>query len=396
MILKNNKIVPLLIFLWFSHLFIDVMFGIWPVFKTLAHLDLSKAGLIVAAGALVGEGSQLFFGSFGDRGYRKHFIILGLLCAAGTAFLSYFESYTAFFFLYLLTCVGSGSFHPCAGGIMSSLLPEKRSLLVALFASGGSLGMAGSQLVYLYAHQAVQGSTWFLAVPLFLMIGVLFFYRFPKDEQKEQQPKHSKNFLKDFANFLKQPRFRFLYLLQVANQSILCGTIFILPDVLLALGHPDWVCYGGGHFCFIVGGFFMVVPAGYLADRISVRPVLIGAGLVGCAGFYALIFFGSYSVAFLLVSLFVMGGALNLVNPLGVALGTHFEPSRPSSVSAFLMGMVWCVSEAVGPGGVGILSGFFEDYAPVKALALLGGLFLIQIFSSLALPKEEMALCTVD
>lgn len=45
-------------------------------------------------------------------------------------------------------------------------------------------------------------------------------------------------------------------------------------------------------------------------------------------------------------------------------------------------------SEALGPGGVGLMTGWFSDYAPVKALAVLGGLFLIQLYYTFNLPQE--------
>lgn len=381
------KFLPLLIVMWVSHFLVDIMLGIWPVFKTLADLDLIKAGLVVSIGALIGEGSQLFFGAFSDRGYRKHFIILGLALAAGCSFLSYFSQYGALFGLYLLTCIGSGSFHPSAGGLMSSLVPAQRSLLMTLFASGGCLGMAGSQLIFIFTYKATEGSTWMLAIPLLLMAAFLLFFQFPALPNVPKPDKKPKKFLADFAYFIKQPRLRSLYFLQVANQSILWGTIFILPDVLKSFGHAEWICYGGGHLCFILGGFFTMVPAGYLADKYSARMVLLIAGIVSCAGFYLLIFFGSLSVMVLLSTLFVLGAALNLVNPVGVALGTIFEPTRPGSISAFLMGLVWCISEALGPGGVGALTYFFDDYAPVKALAVLGSLFLIQIYATCSLPS---------
>ena len=89
-----------------------------------------------------------------------------------------------------------------------------------------------------------------------------------------------------------------------------------------------------------------------------------------------------------LISLFVLGATLALMNPLAVAFGTRLEPKRTGAVSAFLMGLVWCFSEALGTGGVGVMSHFFDDYAPVKALAVLGSLFIIQIYGTLCLPKE--------
>ncbi len=380
------SLAPLLVLTWLSHFFVDTMLGIWPVYKSLAQLDLAKAGLVVAAGALIGEGSQLFFGAFSDRGYRKHFMILGLLLAIASTFLASFANYGALFCLYMLTCIGSGSFHPAAGGLMSSLVPSRRGLLMAIFASGGSLGLAFSQLIFMYTYTNLDGQTYVLALPVAIVALMVILYRFPSTAATSSHV--SRGILKDFKAFFKSSPLRMLYFSQVANQSILWGTIFILPDALKTLGHAEWVCFGGGHMCFILGGAFMMVPAGYLADKYSPRLIILIAGIVSCAAFYSILFSAGISMWVGLTILFVLGASLTLVNPLGIALGARFEPTRPGSVNAFLMGLVWCVSEALGPGGVGVMTAFFDDYAPVKALAVLGLLFLIQIYATYCLPKE--------
>lgn len=386
------SLAPLLVLTWLSHFFVDTMLGIWPVYKSLAGLDLTKAGLVVAAGALIGEGSQLFFGAFSDRGYRKHFMILGLLLAIASTFLASFVHYGALLCLYILTCIGSGSFHPAAGGLMSSLVPSRRGLLMSIFASGGSLGLACSQLIFMHAYTSFDGQTYLLALPVVVVAFMVILYRFPSSSLPVSSHV-PRGILKDFKAFFKFPPLRMLYFSQVANQSILWGTIFILPDALKTLGQAEWICFGGGHMCFILGGAFMMVPAGYLADKYSARQIILIAGIVSCVAFYFILFSAGISMWIGLTALFVLGASLTLVSPLGIALGARFEPTRPGSVNAFLMGLVWCVSEALGPGGVGVMTAFFDDYAPVKALAVLGLLFLIQIYATYCLPKNvpEMA-----
>lgn len=389
----NMRWIPfifLLVLLWIAHFFVDVMLGIWSVYKTLAQLDLAKAGLVVAVSALIGEGSQLIFGSLSDRGFQKLLIITGLLASTASAFLAYSVDYVWLFVFYLVTCIGSGCFHPSAAGLVNSLIPARRGLLMAIFASGGSLGLAVSQLIFTQVHTFFEGHTYVLALPAVFLAFFLLFYRFPKIE-KDPAMTH-KFSLSDFTKFFKKPALRYLYFAQVANQSILWGTIFILPDALKSLGHIDWICYGGGHFCFILGAAFMVVPAGYVADTYSARRVMLYAGIVACAAFYMILFFGGISMTIVLIGLFILGSSLALVNPVGVSLGIRFEPQHPGTISALLMGLVWCVSEALGPGGVGLMTHWFNDYAPVKALAVLGGLFLIQIYSTFNLPEEESAL----
>lgn len=384
------QVIILLILIGSAHFLVDTMIGIWSIYKSLAQLDMAKAGLIVAAGAFIGEGAQLIFGSFSDRGYRKQLIILGLVLSVASAFLAYSSSYVVLFCLYLFTCIGSGCFHPCAASLVSSMIPARRGLLMAIFAAGGSLGLATSQLSFMKVYSLFDGHTFLLALPAIGLAIVLICYSFPQVNQ--QLASTHKASITDFISFFKSPVLRSLYFSQVANQSILWATIFILPDTLKVMGYTDWICFGGGHFCFILGAACMAIPGGYLADLYSARQVMLYGGLISCAAFYFILFSGGISATIVLIALFILGATLMLMNPLAVSLGNRLEPTRSGAVSAFLMGLVWCASEALGPGGVGVMSTFFDDYGPVKALAVLGFLFVIQIYGTLCLPKEIPAM----
>ncbi len=379
------RLISLLLLIGLAHFLVDTMLGIWPIYKSIAKLDMATAGLIVAVGALIGESSQLLFGSLSDRGYRKALIIAGLLISIATSFLAYSSNYVILFILYLTTCIGSGCFHPCAASLVSQLVPQRRGLLMTIFAASGSLGLATSQLTFTQIHSLFEGQTYLLALPALALAVILLSYRFPVIDQKASSAHTS---FKDFISFFKNPDLRSLYFSQVANQSILWGTIFILPDALRVLGYTDWICYGGGHFCFILGAACMMIPGGYLADLYSARQVMLYGGLISIATFYFILFSGGISLSIVLAALFVLGATLSLMNPLAVSLGNRLEPTRSGAVSAFLMGLVWCISEALGPGGVGVMTSLFDDYAPVKALAVLGSLFIIQIYATMCLPKN--------
>lgn len=393
--LRTPQLIFLMILIGLAHFMVDLMLGIWPIYKSLAHLDIAKAGLIVALGAFIGEGTQLIFGPLSDKGYRKPLIIAGLLISMAASFLAYSSQYIILFSLYLITCIGSGCFHPCAASLVGGLVPARRGLLMTIFAAGGSLGLATSQLIFTQVHASFEGQTYILALPAIGFALLIACYRFPQIVSQKQKVSIShKISLKDFAEFFKNPSLRTLYISQVANQSILWGTIFILPDTLKTLGHIDWVCYGGGHLCFILGAACMVIPGGYLADLYSARQVMLYGGFISCAAFYFILFSGGISVTIILAALFVLGATLALMNPLAVSMGTRLEPNRSGAVSAFLMGLVWCLSEALGPGGVGVMNNLFDDYGAVKSLAVLGSLFLVQIYAILCLPRNVLAIET--
>ena len=64
-------------------------------------------------------------------------------------------------------------------------------------------------------------------------------------------------------------------------------------------------------------------------------------------------------------------------------------PSKPSLVSAFIMGLVWCVSESIGPGSA-ILTKLFHNAHPVAStMAILGLLNFFGIVLAKGLPRKE-------
>ena len=57
-LVKNN-----LLILVVCHFVLDFFTGIWPIYKTIAGIDMAKAGLIAGITGFIGEALQLFFGT---------------------------------------------------------------------------------------------------------------------------------------------------------------------------------------------------------------------------------------------------------------------------------------------------------------------------------------------
>ncbi len=326
---KKFQFLPLLILIGLAHFFVDTMLGIWPIYKSMVEIDIAKAGMIAAAGAFIGEGSQFIFGSFSDKGYRKLLVILGLIIVISAVFFTYTSNEKVLFFLYLATCIGSACFHPCAASLVGHLVPERRGLFMAIFAAAGSLGLATSQLVFNHVYVWCEGQTSILALPIMGLAIVMMYYRFPKGAiQLQEELNHSHRSFKDFIHFFKNSSLRGLYFSLIANQAILWGTIFILPDVLKTLGHNEWICFGGGHLCFIMGAACMAIPGGYLADLYSARQVMLYGGIISFITFYFILFSGGISSFIILSALFVLGSTLALISPLAISIGVRLEPNR--------------------------------------------------------------------
>lgn len=381
-----SVIVPLTL-LWIGHFLVDFMLGIWSVFKTMNALDLGIAGLMAAACAFIGEGAQLFFGNLSDRGYRNRLIMIGILLSSANIFLAFTESYALLLFLFMLTCIGSGAFHPTAVSLIGSLTARQKGLYISIFSSGGALGMALSQMIFTQTHTYFNGNTLVLIIPSLIIILVLLASGyFQKSAPSMSEPAHTPFSFRMFKDYFKDAALRRLYIAQVCNQTIFWGTIFLLPDVLVTRGYDASIAYGGGHFAFIIGSAFMMIPSGHLADRFSPRNVIIVCSLLGMIFFYLLLFIPFLSPFYLIPILAIAGSFLGVVQPVAVALGSEIGKKNPGMVSAFTMGLVWCVSETIGPAGSGLLSKLFVEDAPAKSLMVFGLLFPVLIYSAYKLP----------
>jgi FSR family fosmidomycin resistance protein-like MFS transporter len=367
------------------------MIGIWAVYKTIAGLDLAWAGIIAAVSALIGESLQAWFGPLTDKGYRQKLVLAGIGLTMASALMAYTENYVFLFIFVLFTCIGSGAFHPSAVSVMNELSDKHKALFMTIFQSGGSVGLALSQLLFSQAYFTLDGHTLFLAIPsVFLM--VLIMVKGYGAQQQPQEQKTKKSGRATFAAFFRTKEMTCLYLTQLCNQALLWATIFLLPDVLVARGYDEWLSFGGAHLFFILGGAAMMVPAGFLADRYSCRKVILASTFTGAWAFYCFLSAPALSPLALCCLLFVAGASFGTVSPVVIALGNRYVPLQSGAVNAFLMGMVWCIAEGVGMGGGGALTKIFADNAAANALSCLGFLLVVGLTSAWLLPKEEYSL----
>lgn len=390
---SRGNLVSNLFIVWAGHFICDMMIGFWSIYKTLASIDVAVAGLILGICATLGEGGQLFFGPLSDRGYRKPLLIVSvlLLCAATllpfaeelASWLPYIEPLWLSALFLGLSYIGSGMFHPAASGLAGSLSLHKKGLYASLFYSGGALGMSLSHMAFAYSYESMALKSTVFAIPAVALLLFVFLTPVPERVQDPMKPKRN---VWHIFSFFKMRDMRVLYFCLVCNQALFWGTVFILPDFLQARHFESWLCYGGGHMAFLLGGGLMMVPSGYLADRFSARVVILIA-TVGSLFCYNLFIFTPFLSATAAASLlFIMGAANGVVSPLGLGLGTRLVPDHPGAASAFLLGGVWAIAEFVGPAGAGFLASSFEVSGYAKALGMMGVLNLAVFYLAWHLP----------
>ncbi|MCG8334463.1 MAG: MFS transporter [Proteobacteria bacterium] len=337
---SKNRTYAVLVALWLGHFTVDSFTGIWPIYKTLANLDLVKAGLIVSIGGFVGNSLQIFFGYLGDKGWSRFLLCFGVLAAAAVLLIPYIDNanYWLMGLLIMLTFLGSSAYHPSGTGTASSLSARKVGKLTALFLSGGFVGYAFSQLLFTKIYFATDGKPAIMIVMAVFAIGMLLLFSPPAKKQTELQI----SFWSATKGF-RRP-LTYLYIVMVCAAGINMVQVFLLPELLLGKKASTWMVYGGGHLVMVLGGCAGLLPAGHLADKYGPRQVMLG-GLTALAILLPLTAtFESESNLAIALLLFFLGFSGSTCNVVGVTYGSRLMPKHTRTVSGLLMGFAWCVA----------------------------------------------------
>ncbi len=373
-----------LFLLWSSHLLLDFFTGIWPIYKTIAGIDLAKAGLIAGLSGFFGEILQLCFGYFADRGFRKKVILLGLVLGSSILWITFTDDLWTSFFILLLLMMGSGSYHPAAAGFAGLISSERKGRNILFFTSGGAIGLATSQLVFTKTLDLCGGHALVLLTPVFLLVTMIAFY--PMREQNDNRKLSFKEFIRPLLR-AKRPLL-LLYVTQVFNYTLITTFLFLLPDLMRSKSCHTWLCMGGGHLCFVLGGAMLMVPAGHLCDKYGHKPVLLMTIFSALLFLYSFLIQPEHSLGKTLLFLTALGGFMATVNPMIVSWGNKLVPESPSTVSGLLMGGAWCVAN-LGTIGAGFLAKAIAFNPIATTLCLLGLLLAAGFFLILFVPQAR-------
>lgn len=380
------KVASTLFFLWIAHLCMDFFVGIWPIYKTITQLDIAAAGLIMGISGFCGEILQIFFGYLCDRGYRKYILLAGIILASAILTITCTTQLFPCFLILMIMMIGSGAFHPAAAGMASSLSQEHKGKMVLIFASGGTIGLGISQLTFLKIFETFNGHVAILYVPICLLLIALIIHRFPTQIHSHRLP------LKSFFSPImhqKKP-LMLLYFSQVAIWALTASIYFLLPDLLQAKNCHSWICLGGGHLCFVLGSALIMIPTGYLCDRIGQKFVLLSALGAAICLFYVFLMQEGLSPFSTMALLAGLGAFVGVINPIIVSWGNRLVPESPSTVSALLMGCAWCVGN-LGPALMGFITQMFDENPYTKTLLFSGVLFLVVFICISCMPKVTHA-----
>jgi FSR family fosmidomycin resistance protein-like MFS transporter len=374
--------------------------SVWPVYKTLAGLDVAKAGWIATVVAMSGTALQPLFGSIADRFGARRVILLGALLTSFALLLGPLADYQATlnrllptlfglsgFYLIVFIILAAGRlgqdmFHPAGAGIAGSFSARRGSTFLAVFIAVGSIGFGLSQIVFRTVYNNLGHHTEILLIPAAILWVIVWVWCRPAEVQQSRRISviASLRALRPVAGQILA-----LFLILAISSGVLSGLFFLMPEFAHEKGYPAWIGQGGAFGLLIFGATVFMVPMAHLADRIGRRRTLIAMTILSAISYHAIVRLTLPVPAFVLLC--IVGGAfLGTVNPLGVAFGQRIAPrENVSIVSAILMGWAWCLASTV-PSIAGELYQRLGNNAS-QALMLLGFANVVMVLLGFLLPK---------
>ena len=386
-----------------AHVMVDFMgMSVWPVYKTLAGLDVAKAGWIATVIAMSGTAMQPLFGSIADRFGQRRIILLGALLTSFALLLGPLADhqatlnrllptlfglsgfYIVVFIILAAGRLGQDMFHPAGAGLAGSFSARRGSMFLAIFIAVGSIGFGLSQIAFRTAYNNLDHHTEILLIP------AAIFWMFVWVRCRPAEAFHTERISVIASLRSLRPvagQILVLFLILAISSGVLSGLFFLMPEFIHEKGYPAWIGQGGAFGLLIFGATVFMIPMGHFADRIGRRRTLIAMTILSAISYHAIVRLTLPVPAF--VVLCVVGGAfLGTVNPLGVAFGQRIAPrENVSIVSAILMGWAWCLASTV-PSIAGELYTYLGNNAS-KALMLLGFANVVMVLLSFLLPKTS-------
>jgi len=282
--------------------------------------------------------------------------------------------YGALVALLMLGGLGVAAFHPQAAALASDLSP-KRSLAMAIFVTGGTLGFAlGPLLAVMVVGVFGLERTWVAAFPGLLVASLLlvWFARVRPHPHEGRARPH----LSGLRPVLRP--LTLLYLVVVCRSAVSYGFMTFLP---LYLTRQGWTVPQSGSLltvhlvCGALGGFL----GGWLADHWGGRRVVVRSFVLAAPLYVAFLFLPDWRG---LVCLILGGFFLQASLPVNVVMGQELSPEHSSTIASLLMGAAWGVG-ALLIGPVGALSDARGLHTGLLALA---SLLAVGLACALALP----------
>lgn len=341
---------------------------LWAFFQNHFNLTVAQFAYLPSIIIFCGSITQPFMGYFSDGRDRMALVALGLLISGlFVSCIGFAPTALALALFLIFASFGSSLFHPTAGGLVTALTPKRANVAMAIFLTGGTLGMTlasitGTQIVERYGIDYL----WIIVFPVMILSPFILW-------QSRKIPEHERRVTAGKIDFsvLRSAETRplwTLYAISVLRSLIHTG--FVSFTAIMgasrgwSTGKIGWVFSG-----YLLASTFGRITGGYLADRMSQRKLLA----FSCAS--SAIFHIGFCLTTgpaSLISFFLAGYLFDLGITTNIALAQRALPNNTSTATGLVMGFSWSMA------GLAILGvGRLAEWTSTPIALTVVSLFLI-------------------
>jgi MFS transporter, FSR family, fosmidomycin resistance protein len=346
-----------------GHLAVDLangaLPGLLPFLKDRFGLSYTLAGVLMLASASCSSLIQPLFGLWSDRRGAIWLLPAGVAVAGiGIALAADAPAYWLVLLLVMVSGLGVAAYHPEGSKFAAFASGDKRASGMSYFSLGGNIGYALGPIIAtpLVLWQGLRGGL-VLALPGLVIAFMLV---------------RSARFLQGFATEERHPARRggrdrvgalALLLGVICFRSVAWfGLVTFVPLWEVSLGHSK---ADGSHLLslMLLAGVAGTIVAGPLADRIGLRPVLLGSLLASCPLILVFVLVGGVAGA---IALCLVGCCVIGTFGVTMVLSQQYLPSRIGTASGLSIGM------SIGLGGIAAVAlGAVADSIDLRAALLI-------------------------
>jgi len=341
---------------------------LWAFFQTHFNLTVAQFAYLPSVIIFCGSITQPFMGYFSDGRDRMALVALGLFISGLFVSCIGFAPTAVVLAIFLIfAAFGSSLFHPTAGGLVTALTPKRANLAMAIFLTGGTLGMTlasitGTQIVERYGI----GYLWIIGFPVLILSPFILWLsrKIPKNERRATAGKIDFSVLRAAET---RPLWT-LYVISVLRSIIHTGFVSFTAIMGASRG------WSTGKIGYVFSGYLLAstlgrITGGYLADRMSQRKLLA----LSCAS--SAIFHIGFCLTTgpsSLISFFLAGYLFDLGITTNISLAQRALPRNTSTATGLVMGFSWSMA------GLAILGvGRLAEWTSTPTALTVVSLFLI-------------------
>ena len=351
---------------------------LWAFFQGHFNLTVAQFAYLPMVIVFCGSIAQPFMGYFSDGRDRMALVALGLFVSGVfVSCIGFSPSAYILAVLLIFASFGSSLFHPTAGGLVAALAPRRVNLAMAIFLTGGTLGMAlaalaGTQIVERYGIEYL----WLIGIPVFILAPMIL-------RQARKTPRAERRIAAGKIDFSILSKIRTVGTLSAISilRSIIHTGFVNFTAILGAARGWSTVFIGRVFTGYLLASTLGRIAGGYLADRMSPRK-LLAFSCASSAIFHVVFCLTDGYLS--LCAFFVAGFLFDLGITTNISLAQRALPHNTGTATGLMMGFSWSIA-----GLVILPVGYLADWTSTPIALTAVSLLLIPAALLVALLPAE-------